>query len=115
MRILVRRLRHFSLNDQEIVALAGAHALGRCHPNRSGFEGPWTFSPTTFSNAFFELLFSEKWVWRKWSGPKQLQDKKTQSLMMLPTDYVLITDKSFKQYAKKYAQDEQAFFKEYVF
>ncbi|EJD52802.1 cytochrome c peroxidase [Auricularia subglabra TFB-10046 SS5] len=110
-------LRHIfyrmGLNDQEIVALAGAHALGRCHPNRSGFDGPWTFSPTTFTNAFYELLFSEKWVWRKWNGPKQLQDKKTQSLMMLPTDYVLITDKSFKQYAKKYAQDEQAFFKDF--
>ena len=33
-------------NDQEIVALSGAHALGRCHTDRSGFEGPWTFSPT---------------------------------------------------------------------
>ena len=28
--------------DQEIVALSGAHALGRCHSTRSGFEGPWT-------------------------------------------------------------------------
>ena len=26
-------------NDQEIVALSGAHALGRCHPNFSGYEG----------------------------------------------------------------------------
>ena len=26
-------------NDQEIVALAGAHALGRCHTDRSGFSG----------------------------------------------------------------------------
>jgi cytochrome c peroxidase len=37
-------------NDQEIVALSGAHAMGRCHTDRSGFEGPWTFSPVTFSN-----------------------------------------------------------------
>lgn len=28
-------------NDQEIVALSGAHALGRCHKDRSGFDGPW--------------------------------------------------------------------------
>ena len=34
-------------NDQEIVALSGAHALGRCHADRSGFEGAWTFSPIT--------------------------------------------------------------------
>ena len=26
-------------NDQEIVALSGAHALGRCHTDRSGFSG----------------------------------------------------------------------------
>jgi cytochrome c peroxidase len=27
---------------------------------------------------------SFRWVWKKWSGPKQLEDKKTKSLMMLP-------------------------------
>jgi cytochrome c peroxidase len=26
-------------NDQEIVALSGAHALGRCHENFSGYVG----------------------------------------------------------------------------
>ncbi|KAF5357298.1 hypothetical protein D9758_005875 [Tetrapyrgos nigripes] len=100
-------------NDQEIVALSGAHALGRCHPDRSGFEGPWTFSPITLTNDFYKLLFDEKWVWRKWNGPKQLQDKKTQSLMMLPTDYVLVQDKSFKKYAKAYADDQDLFFKDF--
>ena len=73
-----------SFNDQEIVALSGAHALGRCHTDRSGFEGPWTFSPVTVSNAYYQLLLDEKWVWRSWDGPKQLQDKSTRSLMMLP-------------------------------
>lgn len=52
-------------NDQEIVALSGAHALGRCHTDRSGFTGPWTFSPTTFSNSYFKLLLSEKWNEKK--------------------------------------------------
>lgn len=51
----------YSFNDQEIVALIGAHAIGRCHSDRSGFEGPWTFSPTTFTNDFYKLLFDEKW------------------------------------------------------
>jgi cytochrome c peroxidase len=59
-------------NDQEIVALSGAHALGRCHSNRSGFEGPWTFSPTILTNEFFKLLVNEKWNWKKWNGPKQV-------------------------------------------
>ncbi|KAF8228843.1 heme peroxidase [Tricholoma matsutake] len=100
-------------DDQEIVALSGAHALGRTHRNQSGYEGPWTFSPTTLTNDFFKLLFSESWVWKKWSGPKQLEDKKTKSLMMLPTDYVLVQDKSFKKYAKAYADDNELFFKDF--
>jgi len=27
--------------DREMVALVGAHAMGRCHTDRSGFWGPW--------------------------------------------------------------------------
>ena len=72
-------------NDQEIVALSGAHSLGRCHPNRSGFDGPWQFAPTSFNNEYFKLLMNEKWSWKKWNGPKQYEDVKTKSLMMLPT------------------------------
>ncbi|KAI0302677.1 cytochrome c peroxidase [Russula brevipes] len=100
-------------NDQEIVALTGAHALGRCHPDRSGFEGPWTFSPTTVSNDFFKLLLSEKWVWKKWNGPKQFVDKKTGKLMMLPADYSLVQDKAFKKHVQAYAADEALFFKDF--
>lgn len=37
-------------NDQQIVALSGAHALGRCHEDASGYWGPWTRAETTFSN-----------------------------------------------------------------
>jgi hypothetical protein len=51
---------HFLLR-QEIVALSGAHALGRCHRRHSGFDGPWTHSPITFSNDYFKLLLEEKW------------------------------------------------------
>jgi cytochrome c peroxidase len=49
-------------SDAEIVALSGAHALGRCHTDRSGFVGPWTRSPTTFSNAYFTHLLEDKWI-----------------------------------------------------
>ncbi|KAH9058790.1 heme peroxidase [Lactarius vividus] len=100
-------------NDQEIVALSGAHALGRCHTDRSGFEGPWTFSPTTVSNDYYKLLLNEKWVWRKWNGPKQYADKKTGTLMMLPTDYSLVQDKAFKKWVQAYAADEALFFKDF--
>ncbi|KAG8864645.1 heme peroxidase [Tulasnella sp. 330] len=100
-------------NDQEIVALSGAHALGRCHADRSGFEGPWTFSPTSMTNEYYKLLLNEKWSWRKWGGPKQYADKKTGTLMMLPTDFALIQDKAFKPWVIKYAQDEGLFFRDF--
>jgi cytochrome c peroxidase len=100
-------------SDQEMVALSGAHALGRCHSDRSGFEGPWTFSPTVLTNEYFRLLMEEKWGWRSWNGPKQYQDNTSKSLMMLPTDMALIQDEGFKKYVEKYANDGQAFFKDF--
>lgn len=101
-------------NDQEMVALSGAHALGRCHSDRSGFEGPWTFSPTILTNDYYKLLMEEKWGWRKWAGPRQYEDVKSKSLMMLPTDMALINDNVFRQYVHKYAEDNDLFFKDFA-
>lgn len=101
-------------NDQEIVALAGAHALGRCHTDRSGFSGPWTFAPTTFSNEYFRLLVEEKWVPKKWDGPAQLVDAKTGSLMMLPADMALVEDPKFRVHVEAYAKDADRFFGDFA-
>ena len=43
-------------DDREIVALSGAHALGRCHSENSGYVGPWQGAPTIVSNVYFKLL-----------------------------------------------------------
>jgi hypothetical protein len=44
--------------DRDIVALSGCHALGRCHPGVSGYNGVWTLTPRTFNNDYFsQLLF----------------------------------------------------------
>jgi len=48
-------------SDQEIVALSGAHAVGMCHGDRSGFVGPWTTTALEFDNAFFVNLTQMKW------------------------------------------------------
>ncbi|TPX34090.1 hypothetical protein SmJEL517_g03163 [Synchytrium microbalum] len=99
-------------NDREIVALSGAHALGRCHKERSGFDGPWTNTPTRFSNLYFKLLLNETWTPKKWDGPLQYEDS-TGELMMLPTDMALTKDPEFMKVVKLYADDKEAFFKDF--
>ncbi len=96
-------------DDQEIVILSGAHALGRCHTTASGYDGPWTPTPTTFNNAYYTLLSSLKWVPKDWSGPPQYVDGATGRLMMLPTDYVLLNDKKFLKWVQVYAKDATKF------
>ncbi|PIN09512.1 L-ascorbate peroxidase [Handroanthus impetiginosus] len=86
------------LSDRDIVALSGGHTLGRAHPERSGFEGPWTKDPLKFDNSYFvELLRGD-----------------SEGLLKLRTDKVLVEDPEFRKYVVLYAKDEEAFFKDYA-
>jgi peroxiredoxin len=100
-------------NDQEIVALSGAHNLGRCHGDRSGFEGPWVHSPTRFGNTYFRLLLNEDWKQKtNKQGLMQYRDEDDE-LMMLPTDYALIKDEKMRPWVEKYADDKELFYKDF--
>jgi len=101
-------------NDQEIVALSGAHTLGRCHIVRSGFDGPWTTNPLRFDNEFFRNLINLTWKKREWEGNEQFEDVETGKLMMLPTDLALVTDAKFKPFVEAYAKDQELFFKDFA-
>jgi len=100
-------------NDREIVALIGAHSIGKCHTDRSGYDGPWTKAPTMFTNMFYKELLDNTWTVRKWNGPEQYQDKE-KALMMLPADLALVKDPQFKKYVEMYAKDEDLFFKDFA-
>ena len=105
-------------NDQEIVALSGAHNLGRCHSDRSGFEGKWVNNPTRFSNQYYRLLLSLQWKKKTLkNGVEQFvnydEDTETE-LMMLPTDIALTQDKSFRKYVEIYARDKDRFFVDFT-
>ncbi|KAL3539083.1 hypothetical protein ACH5RR_002449 [Cinchona calisaya] len=86
------------LSDKDIVALSGGHTLGRAHPERSGFDGPWTKEPLKFDNSYFvELLKGE-----------------SEGLLKLPTDIALLEDPEFRRFVELYAKDEDAFFRDYA-
>jgi catalase (peroxidase I) len=100
-------------NDRETVALIGAHTLGRCHTNASGYTGPWTRAPTTWSNLYFQELVNNTWTPKKWGGPLQFEDP-TGDLMMLPADMTLLWDPAFSKIVKEYAKDEEAFNRDFA-
>jgi hypothetical protein len=100
------------MNDQEIVALSGAHTMGRSHLSRSGFDGPWTSNPLKFDNEYFMNLLHKKWTLRQWSGNRQYEDESGE-LMMLPTDIALIEDPEFLKHVKRYSESEAVFFEEF--
>ncbi|GAA5825026.1 hypothetical protein JCM5353_001150 [Sporobolomyces roseus] len=112
LRFIFNRM---GFNDQEIVALSGAHSLGRCHSDRSGFEGPWSVTPTKFSTQYFKMLHKFKWEKKQWEGPIQYKNEDLgEELMMLPTDLALITDPTFKKYVEIYAEDRERFYEDFA-
>ncbi|KAL3138500.1 putative L-ascorbate peroxidase 7, chloroplastic, variant 2 [Trebouxia sp. C0010 RCD-2024] len=102
------------LNDQEIVALSGAHTLGRVRKDRSGFgkektkyteKGPgtpggtsWTIEWLKFDNSYF----------------KDVKRHDDPDLVVLATDECLFADEGFRPYAEKYAESQDAFFEDYA-
>lgn len=116
-------------NDQEIVALlCGGHVYGRCHPNFSGYAGPWVEHPTRFSNEYATDMIEDEWTlvshgdtWldaqgaaelRPAPGNRQFVNKQQGKVsddsnqMMLLSDMILAWDPTFRTHLEGYAADE---------
>eukprot|EP00574_Skeletonema_japonicum_P004635 CAMPEP_0201723520 /NCGR_PEP_ID=MMETSP0593-20130828/7558_1 /ASSEMBLY_ACC=CAM_ASM_000672 /TAXON_ID=267983 /ORGANISM="Skeletonema japonicum, Strain CCMP2506" /LENGTH=441 /DNA_ID=CAMNT_0048214645 /DNA_START=27 /DNA_END=1352 /DNA_ORIENTATION=+ len=117
-------------NDQEIVALlCGGHVYGRCHPNASGYAGPWVENMTEFSNEYATDMIEDEWTlvshgdtWLDEQGSAELRpapgnrqfvnQKKGVSgddpnQMMLLSDMILAWDPDFRPILEMYAEDEE--------
>lgn len=104
------------LKYKHIVALFGAHSVGSCHENASGYSGTWTSDETTFSNEYFRVLLKEKWSIKKNSSNNSRQyQNETGALSMLPVDVALVNDPLFRASVEMYADDEKAFYDDFAF
>lgn len=100
-------------SDKDIVALSGAHAVGRCYLDRSGFEGAWTTDPYKFDNGYFKAMLTNTYKEEKTEkGNPQL--RAPDGTIMLISDYALLDDDAFKVHVEKYAADQDTFFSDFT-
>lgn len=118
-------------SDQEIVALSGAHTLGRAFKERSGTcpfgygaaNGTKFTGDTTYSEARCDkkpgigIEGGQSWTkdWLTFNNSYFLQYKeKEPHLLWFDTDKALHTDAAFKPTFDLYGKDQATFFKDYA-
>jgi len=113
------------LTDEEIVALSGAHTLGRAYKDRSGLGA----EKTKFTDGSKAVRadgkegigrkggssWTEQWLKFDNSYFKTVPDANADpELLKLSTDKTLFEDEGFKPFAEKFRDSEEEFFKSYA-
>ena len=113
------------LNDEEIVALSGAHTFGRAYKDRSGLgaeKTKFTDGSKQFRKDGKEANYkaggsswTEKWLIFDNSYFTTMPDKSADpELLKLSTDKTLFDDEGFAPFAEKFRDSQDEFFKSYA-
>lgn len=109
--------------DRDIVALIGAHTVGKAHPETMGFPfRNWDNSPIVFDNQFFDFVLSKTglgppgWdevvepdITRPGQDVRWFEPSSRGGWLMLPTDLLLRNDPALRVHAEEFFDDETAF------
>lgn len=112
-------------DDEEIVALSGAHSLGRAYKDRSGLGKEKTKFTDGATQKFVDgTVASYKPGGQSWTEQflifdnsyfKVMSDAKAdEDLLKLSTDVSLFDDEKFRPYAEKFRDSNQEFFASYA-
>jgi len=101
-------------DDREIVALSGAHTVGKCHLDRTGFEGPWTENTLLWDNSYFKDLLTKKYDEETTSAGYKQNRCPVTGTMMLVSDLALVQDASLKKHVEEYAKDQNLWFADFT-
>mmetsp|Transcript_5026 Transcript_5026/g.14801 ORF Transcript_5026/g.14801 Transcript_5026/m.14801 type:complete len:414 (+) Transcript_5026:72-1313(+) len=101
-------------DDRAIVALSGAHTVGKCHIERSGFDGQWTENHLKFDNSYFKELLEKTYTDETTAKGMPQCRHAPSNTMMLKTDLALLADPVFKTHVEEYARDQALFFTDFT-
>lgn len=105
-----------NLTDKDIVALSGAHTIGRAFKGRSGLGSESTAYTENVDEGVTPggTSWTKQWLQFDNSYFVEAKEKTDKDLLVLDTDACLFEDKEFRNFAVRYAEDQGAFFKDYA-